>query len=71
MNASEAQSFLEESRDEQRRADIEAGQRAAEAWHRQHPPSLDDYLRFLESMQRLFGPIPGREPSETGEVFLL
>lgn len=70
MNQSELQSFLEEAYDQQRRAEIDAGRQAVSAWRRQHAANLDDYLAFLDTMQRLFGSLP-RRPIVTGDTYLL
>lgn len=40
-----------------RRDDFEAAARAVRAWESAHPLAFEDYLRFLESFQEMFGPL--------------
>jgi hypothetical protein len=57
-------SDLSEFRDDglslRRREEFDAGRRAVRSWEIEHPMTFEDYLRFLESFQDVFGPLTPR-----------
>jgi len=67
MSANDLQGFRDEGRDAERTANLAATEASARAWERDHPWSLDDFLDFLGSFQEIFGPLPAREKTHTGE----
>jgi hypothetical protein len=53
------------------RVEFEASAAAVATWERAHPRTLDDYLEFLDELQRVFGVFPVSDAVSNTDRFLL
>lgn len=71
MNQRERAEYLEDGLSGERRQQFLISEQVSRAWQSRNPWSLDEYFRFLEALQDLFGPFPQRYEAWSGSDFRL
>lgn len=58
MNETDQADYLRDGRSPDRLRAFLDGEAAGRRWEQEHPRGFDEYLRFLEELQAVFGPFP-------------
>jgi hypothetical protein len=71
MNQRERAEYVEDGLSGERRDQFLISEQVSYEWQDRHPWSLDDYFRFLEALQDMFGPFAQRHEAWIGDDFRL